>query len=435
MEQPKVVIIGGGFGGLYAARSLRKAAVDVTLVDRRNHHLFQPLLYQVATGGLSPANISAPLRSLLRKQKNCEVLLGEVTAFDPENRKVLLKDGELDYEWLIIAAGATNNYFGNDKWGEHALGLKSLEEATEIRRRVLTAFEMAERERDLERQKQLLTFVVIGGGPTGVELAGALAEVAYSTLRRDFRHFDPHITRIILLEAGPRLLPPFPEKLSARAEKSLEALGVEVRTSTMVKDIQEGSVTVRREDQEEVIQASVVLWGAGVRGTSLSNALAEATGVELDRANRALIDPQLRVPGHPNIFVIGDMANYSHQDGKPLPGVAPVAMQQGRYVAQLIQEEMKGRPMEPFRYKDKGSMATIGRARAVVDLGFMHISGYLAWLMWLFVHLMYLVAFENRLLVLMQWAWNYITRNRSARLITETSASAQQDTSPGLQKE
>ncbi len=420
MSQPHVVIIGGGFGGLYAANALRKAPVRVTLIDRRNHHLFQPLLYQVATGGLSPANIAAPLRSVLRKNKNTTVLLAEVVDFDPANRKVVLSESEIDYDHLIVAAGATNHYFGNDDWEQFAPGLKSLEEATRIRNRVLSAFESAERESDPAKQKSLLRFVVIGGGPTGVELAGALAEVAYSTLVHDFRNVDPRIAEVILLEGGPRILTSFPESLSARAVKSLESLGVEVRMSTFVKNIEEGSVTVESDGSRETIETHVVLWGAGVKGSPLGKVLADATGAELDRGGRVIVDAQCRAPGHPEIFVIGDLACFNDSSGEPLPGVAPVAMQQGQYVARLIKDEMRNRPVPPFQYRDKGMMATIGRARAVVSLGAIRLSGYIAWLMWLFVHLMFLIAFENRLLVMTQWAWNYFTKNRSARLIVPT---------------
>lgn len=413
-----VVIVGGGFGGLYAAQSLRRAPVRVTLIDRRNFHLFQPLLYQVATGALSPANISAPLRSILKRQKNTRVMMGEVVDFDLANRRVILNDGEVPYDTLIVASGSGNFYFGRDEWEEAAPGLKTVEEATEIRRRVFLAFEMAEREQDSERVKELLTFVVVGAGPTGVELAGALAEIARDTLRYEFRNIDPAQARILLLEGTDRVLPTYPPDLSAKAQTQLEQIGVVVRTGTRVTDIEPDAVTVRSGDRTDVIRTRTVVWAAGVRASSLGLRLAEATGVETDRMGRVPVEPDLTVSGHPDVFVIGDLANYPHQTGQPLPGVAPVAIQQGRYVAELITARLRGKTLPPFRYHDYGTMATIGRARAVAILGRLRFSGMLAWLAWLFVHLMYIVEFQNRILVLFQWAWNYLTWNRGARLIT-----------------
>jgi NADH dehydrogenase len=418
---PRVVIVGGGFGGLQAAKALRRAPVRVTLIDRRNFHLFQPLLYQVATGALSPANIAAPLRAVLRRQRNTEVLLGEVVEFDVAGRRALLRDGAVGYDFLLVATGARHHYFGNDRWEPLAPGLKTVEDATEIRRRVLLAFEAAEREADPERQRRLLTFVVVGAGPTGVELAGALAELSRYTLRGNFRRIDPAAARILLLEGADRVLPPYPPVLSAKAADQLARLGVTVRAGTVVTDVQPEAVTVRAGGQSEVIPTHTVLWAAGVQASPLGRLLAEATGAKLDRAGRVIVNPDLSLPGRPEIFVIGDLAHCVGADGKQLPGVAPAAMQQGAYVARLIERRLRGEATPPFRYRDYGSMATIGRSAAVADFGWLRLSGLLAWLAWLFVHLLKLVGFQNRVLVLMQWAWNYLTRNRAARLITGDS--------------
>lgn len=419
MEKPHhVVIIGGGFGGLYAARSLKRAPVWVTLIDRRNFHLFQPLLYQVATGGLSPANIAAPLRAILKRQKNTRVLLAEVIDIDAANRRVVLSDGEVGYDTLIVATGARHNYFGNDQWEKLAPGLKTIEDATEMRRRILLAFEAAERESDPDKLQGWLTFVVVGAGPTGVELAGTLGEMARHTLKHDFRAINPADARIFLVEGLDRVLPSYPPELSAKAQAALARLGVSVRTGAIVTDIQSDAVTLRCGERSERIPTRTVLWAAGVQASPLGRALAAAAGATLDRVGRVVVEPDLSLPGHPEIFVIGDLAHFSHQTGKPLPGVAPVAMQQGRYVAKLVERRLRGEEMPPFHYKDYGSMATIGRAAAVADLGRLRFSGFFAWLTWLFIHLMYLVQFENRVLVLMQWALNYFTRNRYARLIT-----------------
>ena len=420
----RVVIVGGGFGGLYAAQALCCAPVQVTLLDRRNFHLFQPLLYQVATGGLSPANITAPLRSVLRRQRNATVLLEEVEGFDLSAREVLLADGQrIGYDSLLVAAGARHHYFGHPEWEAHAPGLKTIEDATTMRRRVLLAFEEAERADDEAKRRALLTFVVVGGGPTGVELAGAVAELAHSTLRGNFRRIDPASARVLLLEATDRVLGTYPEQLSASAEKSLARLGVTVRTGTAVTAIEPGRVTVKAGGASEEIAAHTVLWGAGVQASPLAAMLARACGLEPDRAGRVAVGPDCSLPGHPEVFCIGDMATYPHQTGQPLPGVAPVAMQMGSYVAQVIRRRVAGgTPLPPFRYKDRGSMATIGRASAVADLGWLRLSGYPAWLAWLFIHVLYLIAFENRVLVLFQWAWNYFTRGRSARLITDPPA-------------
>jgi NADH dehydrogenase len=415
----RVVIVGGGFAGLTAAQELRRSPVEVTLVDRRNFHLFQPLLYQVATGALSPANIAAPLRSILRRQKNCTVLLGEVRGFDVAGRKVLLDDGELPYDALVVAAGAGHSYFAHPEWEAFAPGLKTVEDATEIRGRVLRAFEEAERESDPARRRVLLNFGVVGGGPTGVELAGALAELARHSLKHDFRHIQPSEAQILLVEAGERILGAYPLELSAKAQRSLERLGVTVRTGTMVSDAAADHVTLTTHGATERLPTQTVLWAAGVAASPLAKALAEATGAVLDRAGRIAVEPDLSLPGHPEIFVLGDMANYSHQDGKPLPGVAQVAIQQGRFVAKLIDARSRGKPLPTFAYHDLGSLATIGRSAAVADFGRLRFGGWIAWVLWLFIHLMNLVGFRNRVLVFIQWAWNYLTYDRSARLITD----------------
>jgi NADH dehydrogenase len=410
--------VGGGFGGLYVAKSLKLAPVSVALIDRRNFHLFQPLLYQVATGGLSPGEIASPLRVVLRKHRNTDVLLGEVVDLDVENRRVILRDGEAPYDDLVIATGATHHYFGNDQWEALAPGLKTIENATEIRSRLLLAFERAEREPDVEQRRAWLNFVIVGGGPTGVELAGALGEIANDTLRLDFRHINPSEAQIVLIEGEPRVLPGFPADLSRKAERQLISLGVRPRTSARVTQIDPDGVTVQFAGGEERIATHTVLWAAGVRASRLGKVLAERTGAPLDRAGRVLVEPDLSVPGHPEIHVIGDLASFNHQNGKPLPGVAPVAMQQGSYVANLIQRKQRGEAVKPFRYFNKGNLATVGRNRAVAEFGQVHFAGVIAWFLWVFVHLMYLVEFENRLLVLTEWVYNYITRNRGARLIT-----------------
>jgi NADH dehydrogenase len=391
--------------------------VEITLLDRRNFHVFQPPLYQVATGGLSPADIATALRWILRHQRNARVLLAEVTGFDPATREVLLADGAVPYDTLILASGAEPSYFGHDEWAEHAPGLKTLEDATEIRRRIYLAFEAAEREPDPARRAEWLAFVVVGAGPTGVELAGAIVEIARRTLRREFRAMDPAAARVVLLDAADRVLPVYPPDLSDKCARSLARLGVEVRTSTRIEHIDATGVRVRAADTGQRIAARTVLWAAGVRANPLGRQLASAFGVAVDRMGRIAVEPDLSVPGHPDAFVIGDLALRPWRDGASLPGVAPVAMQQGRYVGNVIRARLAGRVVKPFRYANKGELATIGRAAAVANFGRLRFSGYPAWLLWLFVHLMYLVDFENRLLVFVQWAWNYATWNRGARLI------------------
>ena len=406
---PHVVVVGGGFGGLWAARALRAAPVRITLVDRGNHHLFQPLLYQVATAGLSAPDIAAPLRHILRKQKNVTVLLGEVDGIAPDAKQVQLADGRsLDYDHLLLASGATHAYFGHDDWAAHAPGLKTLDDALEIRRRILTAFERAEAEDDAAKREAWLTFAIVGGGPTGVELAGTLAEIARHTLHGEFRRADPRKARVLLLEAGPRVLSSFPESLSAKARTQLEKLGVEVRTGVPVAAIDSEGVQLG----EERITARTVLWAAGVAASPLARDL----GVPLDRAGRVIVQPDLSVPGHPDIFIAGDLASLQYA-GKPIPGVAPAAKQMGRHVAQAIRARLQGRAPTPFRYRDFGNLATIGRMAAVVDLHGFKFSGLLAWWFWLAAHAFFLIGFRNRMVVMIDWAQAYWSYQRSARII------------------
>jgi len=423
--RPKVIIIGGGFAGLACAKAFRKVPVDVTLIDRRNFHLFQPLLYQVATGGLSPANIAAPLRSILRKQANCRTILAEVAGFDATAKFVLAADGErIPYDTLILATGATHAYFGHDQWEQFAPGLKTLEDATEIRRRLLSAFEKAERETDPVRRARLLTFVVVGGGPTGVEMAGSIRELASITMRRDFRSIDPKLANVILVEGQSRILTMFAESLSAKGLKQLEDLGVKVYLDCHVEDIRVDHVIFQADSGKappQRIDTDTVIWAAGVKASPLGKALIAALGTttEVDRAGRVSVGPDCAVVGHPDVFVLGDLASQKGEDGKPLPGLAPVATQQGEYVAELIGRRLKGESaLAPFKYWDKGTMATIGRSRAVADAKWIKLSGWLAWMAWLFIHILYLARFENRVLVMWQWFFNYVTRNRAARLIT-----------------
>ncbi|HKA62160.1 MAG TPA: NAD(P)/FAD-dependent oxidoreductase [Methylomirabilota bacterium] len=409
-DLPHVVIVGGGFGGLYAAWGLAGRPVRVTLLDRRNHHLFQPLLYQVATAALNPSDIATPLRAVLRKAANITVLLAEVQSVELADRRLILDEGELRYDALVLAAGAGHSYFGHDDWEPLAPSLKTLEDALEIRRRVLLAYELAERERDAAEQRALLTSVVVGGGPTGVELAGALAEISRETIARDFRVIDPTQARIVLLEGGPRILAGFPEPLSERAREALTRIGVEVRTGALVTRVTPDAVWLGGEQ----IRARTVLWAAGVAASPLTRSL----GVPLDRAGRVQVERDLSIPGHPEAFAIGDMATLLDEHGQTLPGLAPVAIQQGRAVAANVLHRLAGEPTRPFRYRDKGTMATIGRAAAVAVIGPLRLSGLTAWLAWLFVHIMFLIGFRNRFLVLFEWAWAYVSWQRGARLIT-----------------
>jgi NADH dehydrogenase len=415
----RVIIVGGGFAGLYAAQSLGNEPVDVTLIDRRNFHLFQPLLYQVATGGLSPGEIASPLRYVLRRQKNTRVLLGEVTAIDVNSREVVLSDdSRYGYDSLILATGSTHHYFGHPEWSPLAPGLKTVEDATEIRTRVLLAFERAEKTYDAAERAALLTFVVVGGGPTGVELAGALGEISRDTLRADFRNINPAEARIFLIESNNRLLVTFPKELSEAAERSLIALGVRSYTSARVTAIDADGVTIQTAKGETRITGKTLLWAAGVQASPLGKILADSTGVELDQGGRVTVDGNLAIPQRPEILVAGDLARVM-QDGSLVPGVAPAAMQQGRYAARLIGARLRGEPVVPFHYRDKGTLATIGRNHAVAVIGGMRFSGYPAWLLWLFVHLLYIVEFQNRVLIAIQWAFGYLTFNRGARLITK----------------
>jgi NADH dehydrogenase len=406
---PRVVIIGAGFGGLTAARSLRRANVRLTVIDRSNHHVFQPLLYQVATAALNPSDIAAPIRRILRGQKNVEVLLAEVVAIDVAGRSVILVDGRVDFDALVVATGVTHSYFGHDEWEKFAPGLKSIQDALDIRRRVLTAFEVAEREPDLATRRSWMTFVIVGGGPTGTELAGTLVEVARYTLSRDFRHIDPAEARVILLEGTPRVLGTYDEELSTKARMQLEHLGVEVRTGATVTGIDASGVDIGGER----IAAKTVLWGAGVAASPLARSL----GAPLDRAGRVLVNLDLTIPGSDAVYVIGDLAHVEFA-GKLVPGVAPAAMQMGNAVAENIKRTLRGLPRLPFVYRDKGSLATIGRGAAVAQIGRWKLSGYVAWLMWLFIHVFFLIGFRNRVLVMIQWAWSYLTYDRGARLIT-----------------
>ncbi len=409
---PRVIIIGAGFGGLSAARSLARHPVQITVIDRKNHHTFQPLLYEVATAGLSPGEIAAPIRHILHRYKNVEVILGDVIGFDLEGRRVRLSDLELDYDYLVVAAGATHSYFSHPEWEGLAPGLKTIEDALEIRRRVLLAFEVAERQAVTRGWHEPLNFVVVGGGPTGVELAGTLAEIARHSLAHDFRSIDPKNTRILLIEAGPRVLPAFPEDLSRSAEEQLKRLGVDVLTSSPVTGIEPGLVRIGTRE----IPAAVTLWAAGV----LASPLGRMLGAKLDRAGRVAVEPDLSILGHPEVFVIGDLASLAGDDGRPLPGLAPVAIQEGKGVARNIRHDLAGRPRQPFHYRDRGILATIGRAAGVAQFGRIHISGFVAWIAWLFIHIFFLIGFRNRVLVMIEWAWWYFTYERSARLITGT---------------
>jgi NADH:ubiquinone reductase (H+-translocating) len=413
-----VVIVGGGFGGLYAAKLLGKSAAQVTLIDRRNFHLFQPLLYQVATGTLSPADISSPLRGILSSHQNIRVLMDSVQDIDPDQQQVITQTQTIPYDTLIVATGVSHHYFGNDQWKTTAPGLKTVEDALEMRRRIFMAFEAAEKETDLEKRKAWLTFVIVGGGPTGVELAGAIAELAFNTLKADFRRINTTETKILLLEGMDRVLPPYPPELSEKAAIALTKLGVTVCTKTLVTNIQDNVVTVKQGEAIDHIPARTILWAAGVKASEMGTILADRTGATLDRVGRVIVEPDLSLKKYANIFVIGDLANYPHQGEKPLPGVAPVAMQEGQYVARLIKAQLANAPLPVFTYEEVGNLAVIGQNEAVADLGFTKLSGFLAWFVWVFAHIYYLIEFDNKLIVMLQWGWNYFTRNRGARIIT-----------------
>ena len=416
--RPRVVIVGGGFAGLQAAHVLRRAPVDVTLLDRRNHHVFQPLLYQVATAGLSAPEIAAPLRRVLRRQANAVVLMAEVVSVDVARRMVVLADGETPYDYLILATGATHSYFGHDEWARYAPGLKSIEDALEIRRRLFVAFERAERETDAAVRRVWLTFVVVGAGPTGVELAGTVAEIARHTLSNEFRRIDPSRARVVLLEGTDRVLPPYPPDLSEKARRQLEDLGVEVRSGALVTDVDGHGVCIG----PERIESRTVLWAAGVAASPVGRSL----GAPVDRAGRVKVESDLSLPGHREVFVAGDLAAFE-QNGRPVPGVAPAAMQMGRHAARNVLRSVAGQPLAPFRYVDKGSLATIGRRAAVADFGRFKLWGLPAWLAWLGIHIFFLIGFRNRLVVLMDWAWAYFSYQRTARLILFESATAPPD--------
>jgi NADH dehydrogenase len=410
-QHPTIVVVGGGFGGLYAARSLARYPVRVVLIDRVNYHLFQPLLYQVATAALSPGDIAEPLRAILRKYRNVEVLLGEVAQIDPDARRVTLDDGtQFSYDYLVLATGARHSYFAHPEWEPLAPGLKSLADALELRRRIFLAFELAEREASPDRRQALLTFVIVGGGPTGVELAGAIAEIARHTVSQDFRNFDPRQTKVVLLEGGQRVLAQYPADLSAKAQRALEKLGVEVRTGAVATELAEDHVSVG----DNRIPTHTTLWAAGNAASPLGRQL----GVDVDRSGRVPVQPDLSVAAHPDIFVIGDLAAFQERNGTLLPGIAPVAIQQGQAVAENIWRAIAGQPRRAFHYFDRGSMATIGRAAAVAEIRRLHLTGLLAWLAWLTVHIFFLIGFQNRVLVLVNWAWSYLSYERGARLIT-----------------
>ncbi|MGB8703277.1 MAG: NAD(P)/FAD-dependent oxidoreductase [Thermosynechococcaceae cyanobacterium] len=434
MTQPsthhRVAIVGGGFGGLYAAKILGRAPVDVTLIDKRNFHLFQPLLYQVATGSLSPADISSPLRGILSRYRNTKVLMEQVIDLDVKRQEVATVNRRIPYDTLILATGVKHHYFGNDTWQAAAPGLKTVEDALKMRRRIFTAFEAAEKESDPEKRQALMTFVIVGGGPTGVELAGAIAELAFKTLRDDFRNIDTQQTQVLLLEGLDRVLPPYPADLSLKAAEALQQLGVTIRTQTRVVQVDANGVTVQQDNETEVISAQTVLWAAGVQASPLGKVLAERTGVALDRSGRVVVEPDLSIAGHPNIYVIGDLAYFAHPADRPLPGVAPVAVQEGKYVAQRIVAQLQGQTRPAFVYRDVGNLAVIGQNAAVVNLGFIRFSGPLAWLFWVLAHIYYLIEFDNKLVVLLQWGWNYFTRQRGARLITGSELAAALESVP-----
>jgi NADH:ubiquinone reductase (H+-translocating) len=427
----RVLILGGGFAGLVAAQTLKRADVDITLLDKRNFHLFQPLLYQVATGSLSPAEIAAPIRAILSHQKNVEVLLGEAVDIDPQSKKVLLADGDaFPYDTLIIATGSQTSYYGNDHWRENAPSLKSIEEATRMRHNLLYAFERAERAESEAEERAWLTFIIVGAGATGLELAGALAEIAHHTLKHDFRRIRPQEARIILMEGGPRVLAPYPEDLSAKAEKLVKNLGVEIMLGAFVTNIDTDEVCYKHGETSGTVPARTVFWAGGVTATPFARKVAERLNAQTDRSGRLKVNPDLTVPNHPEIFVLGDLAISYDAQGNPLPGVAQVAIQGGKYAGKLIKARLAGRTLPPFKYFDKGDMAVIGRAAAVANVFGIHVSGFIAWFLWLFIHLIYIVEFQSRIIVLIQWGFLYLSFSRSARLITGELASDQPTSNP-----
>ncbi|AZB71747.2 NAD(P)/FAD-dependent oxidoreductase [Synechococcus elongatus PCC 11801] len=417
VSKPRVVVIGGGFGGLYTALNLGKAPVELTLIDKRNFHLFQPLLYQVATGEISPGDIAAPLRAIVGRNPNTRVILGEVTDIDPQAHWVRVGDEIVEYDYLVVATGASHHYFGNDQWQPFAPGLKTVEDALEMRRRIYFALEQAEQESDPERQKAWLTFTIVGAGPTGVELAGAIAELTRGEMRKEFRNVDTTQAKVILIEGMDRVLPPFPPELSAQAQAQLEGLGVIVQTKAMVTDIQEDRVVFKTGDELHKIPSRTTLWAAGVKASPLGKLLAQRTGAELDRIGRVIVQPDLQLPTDPSVYVLGDLAHCPDQNGNPLPGVAAVAMQQGAYLGKALKRRVQSQAVESFRYQDFGSMAVIGRNAAVARLGGIRLSGLPAWLVWAFVHVWYLIEFDSKLLVMVQWAWTYFNQKRGTRLI------------------
>lgn len=423
-QKHQVVIIGGGFAGLNTAKALKNAPVEVTLIDKRNFHLFQPLLYQVATGTLSPADISTPLRLVLRKHQNTQVILDEVIDINPDTQQVILNNHPpVAYDTLIVATGVSHHYFGNDHWKTYAPGLKTVEDAVNMRRQIFAAFEAAEKELSPEQQKAWLTFVIVGGGPTGVELAGAITEIANSSLKGDYRRIDPSEAKIILIEGLDRILPPYTPDLSAKAAETLSNRGVTVMTKAMVTDIQPDLVTVKVGEEIQQIPAKTILWAAGVKASKMGEIISQRTQAKLDRSGRVMVESDLSVSGYQNIFVIGDLANFSHQSDKPLPGVAPVAVQEGKYVAKLITKRLSGETLEPFAYSDAGSLAVIGQNAAVADFKFIRLSGFIAWFIWVWAHIYYLIEFDNKLIVMLEWSWNYFTKGRGARLITGEASS------------
>lgn len=424
-KKTHVVILGGGFGGLYAAQALGNTDLQVTLIDKQNHHLFQPLLYQVATGGLSPGEIASPLRAILKSYPNILVLKAEATGIDASQNTLLLADGFIQYDTLIVATGVRHSYFGQQAWAPLAPGLKDIADALDIRRRILEAFETAEKQENPATRREWMRFVVVGGGATGVELAGALGELVHHSMQHNFRQINPDQVEILLVEGQERLLPNYPAGLSLYTERKLADLGVNVRKNTRVIDIQPGSIQMQNGDQIEEYACRTVLWAAGIQASGMGAILADHTGCELDQFGRIYVEPDLSLPGHPDIFIIGDLAHFPHQTGEPLPGIAPVAMQQGRYVARLIQKHLHSETAKPFRYRSKGNLAVIGRNSAVADFNYLRFSGFLAWILWVFVHIAYLIGFDNKLLVLFKWAWNYSTRNRGARLIIEHHPTSQ----------